>query len=200
MATPTVGDWKGLKRLARYLSDKLRVRVLYDYQEWKRKVEVYVDTDYAGCRKTRKSTSGGVATLGSHLIKSWSTTQAVIALSSGEAEFYGIVKGSSTGMGLRSVLKDLGLECRLGVHTDASAAKAIAPRKGLGKVRHIEVNQLWIQDKVGSGDVELHKIAGVVNPADALTKHVEGEILARHMQYTNQFCAKDRHEIAPNIT
>ena len=93
MATPTVGDWKGLKRLARYLTDKLRVRVLYGYQEWKKKIDVYVDTDYAGCRKTRKSTSGGVATLGSHTIKSWSTTQAVIALSSGEAEFYGIVKG-----------------------------------------------------------------------------------------------------------
>ena len=97
------------------------------------------------------------------------------------------------------MLKDLGVECRLGVHTDASAAKAIASRKGLGKVRHIEVNQLWIQDRVGSGDVELHKIAGAVNPADALTKHVEGEILARHMQNTNQVWAKHRHDIMPHV-
>ena len=137
--------------------------------------------------------------MGSHTIKSWSTTQAVIALSSGEAEFYGIVKGASIGMGLRSVLNDLGVGCRLGIHTDASAAKAIASRKGLGKVRHIEVNQLWIQDRVGSGDVELHKIAGTVNPADALTKHVEGEILARHMQNTNQVWAKHRHVIMPHV-
>ena len=93
---------------------------------------VAVDTDYAGCKKTRKSTSGGVAMIGGHMIKSWSTTQAVIALSSGEAEFYGIVKGSSIGIGLRSVLADLGVDSRIQVHTDASAAKGIAMRRGLG--------------------------------------------------------------------
>ena len=35
--------------------------------------------------------------LGSHMIKGWSTTQSVIALSSGEAEYYGLVRGSSIG-------------------------------------------------------------------------------------------------------
>ena len=200
MASPTVGDWKSLKRLARYLVDRTRVKVKFEYQEWKRKIGVYVDTDYAGCRKTRKSTSGGVALIGNHMIKSWSTTQAVIALSSGEAEFYGIVKGSSIGIGIRSVLADLGVDCRIGVHTDASAAKAIASRKGLGKVRHIEVNQLWIQDRVGSGDVELYKIPGTINPADALTKYVESEILIRHLNMTSQFVCQGRHVIMPQVS
>ena len=136
--------------------------------------------------------------IGSHMIKSWSTTQAVIALSSGEAEFYGIVKGGSTGIGLRSVLGDLGVDSRIRVHTDASAAKAIASRKGLGKVRHIEVNQLWIQDKVGSGDIEIHKIAGTVNPADALTKYVDADIIRRHMHTTNQYVIAGRHDIMPH--
>ena len=163
-------------------------------------MDVYVDTDYAGCRRTRKSTSGGVATIGSHLIKSWSTTQAVIALSSGEAEFYGIVKGGSIGIGLRSVLGDLGVDCRIRIHTDAAAAKAIASRKGLGKVRHIEVNQLWIQDRVGSGNVELHKIQGTVNPGDALTKYVESDILVRHMHMTSQHVCSGRHSIMPNVS
>ena len=72
-------------------------------------------------------------------------------------------------------------------------------RKGLGKVRHIEVNQLWIQDSVGSGDVELHKILGTVNPADALTKYIESEILIRHMHMTSQYVHAGRHDIMPNI-
>ena len=56
-------------------------------------VDVYVDSDYAGCPRTRKSTSGGCVMMGSHLIKSWSSTQNnVISLSSGEAELYSIVK------------------------------------------------------------------------------------------------------------
>ena len=45
--------------------------------------------------------------LGSHLIKSWSTTQQVIALSSGEAEYYSMVRGGSLGMGVSAIAKDM---------------------------------------------------------------------------------------------
>ena len=137
--------------------------------------------------------------LGGHLIKGWSITQAVIALSSGEAEYYGIVKGSSVGLGIRSVLADLGCRVRLGVNTDSSAAKGMATRKGLGKVRHVEVNQLWVQEKVASGDVELKKVEGVNNLADALTKHVDGEGLGKHMGGTGQARAHGRHVIMPQV-
>ena len=43
--------------------------------------------------------------LGMHLIKTWSVTQSVVSLSSGEAEYYGLVKGASVGLGIRSMLK-----------------------------------------------------------------------------------------------
>ena len=49
-------------------------------------IHVYTDTDWAGCINTRRSTQGGLALLGAHCIKSYSSTQACIALSSGEAE------------------------------------------------------------------------------------------------------------------
>ena len=101
---------------------------------------------------------------------------------------------------MRRVLADLGIDSRIRVHTDASTAKAIASRKGLGKVRHIEVNQLWIQDRVGSGDVELYKIPGTINPADALTKYVESEILIRHLNMTSQFVCQGRHVIMPQVS
>ena len=74
---------------------------------------------------------------GSHCLKSWASTQTVVALSSGEAEFYGIVKGGSQGLGARGILGDLGVTVGIVIHTDASAARGIALRKGLGKVRHI---------------------------------------------------------------
>jgi hypothetical protein len=69
-------------------------------------MSIWTDADFAGCRKTRKSTSGGVAMLGNYMIKSWRTTQAIVSLSSGEAEYYGIVKGASIGLGLKSMLGD----------------------------------------------------------------------------------------------
>ena len=62
-------------------------------------LECYSDTDWAGCPKTRKSTSGGCLMLGGHLIKSWSSTQPSISLSSGEAEYYGVVKAAGIALG-----------------------------------------------------------------------------------------------------
>ena len=81
--------------------------------------------------------------------------------------------------------------------TDASAAKGIASRKGLGKVRHIEVNQLWLQDKVASGDMELVEVSGNENLADALTKHVPSEELRKHISGTGLFNELGRHELMP---
>ena len=67
-----------------------------------------MDSDWAACRVTRKSTSGGLVMLGSHVIRTWSATQSVIAMSSGEAEYYSMVKGSSMGMGIKSIAMDMG--------------------------------------------------------------------------------------------
>ncbi len=82
------------------------------------------DSDVAGCRETRKPTSGGVLQLGSHTIKTWSSTQSVIALSSGEAEYYGMVKAASQGLGIKAMLRDFGIadDIHVEIKTDSSAA------------------------------------------------------------------------------
>ena len=60
--------------------------------------------------------------IGSHFIKFWSSTQSSEALSSGEAEFNGVVRGAGIGLGYQSLLKDLGQELPVRVWTDSSAA------------------------------------------------------------------------------
>jgi Fe2+ transport system protein FeoA len=84
--------------------------------------------------------------ISSHLIKSWSSTQTVIALSSGDAEYYGMVKAAAQGIGAKAMLLDFGIVINepIEVKSDASAAIGIAQRRGMGKVRHIETNQLWL--------------------------------------------------------
>ena len=62
-----------------------------------------VDTDSAGCRVARRSTSGGIALRGQHCIRHWSQTQAIIALSSGEAELGGLAKGIAQAHPLRRI-------------------------------------------------------------------------------------------------
>ena len=158
-----------------------------------------VDTDFAGCLTTRKSTNGGIITLGEHCIKAWSSNQPVIALSSGEAEFYGIVKGASNALGVCGILKDLAVEAQVAVSTDSSAAKGIANRRGLGKVRHIELSEVWVQDRVARGQITMYKIAGGDNSSDSLTKHSSADRIAQTMAHCNQAIKPGRHRIMPQI-
>ena len=86
---------------------------------------------------------------------------------------------------------------KLTIKSDASAAIAIASRRGLGQVRHIEVCQLWLQEKVRSGEVKVVKVGTDENVADSLTKYVGSEILKKHMRETRQLAREGRHRLAP---
>ena len=199
MSKPHLSDWESLKRLGRYLLGKTRVVTRYDYQSLPKTVDVTVDTDFAGCLTTRKSTSGGIVKIGDHCVKTWSSNQAVIALSSGEAEFYGIVKGATQAMGVAGILEDLGASMLISLSTDSSAAKGIANRRGLGKMRHIELSELWVQDRVAKGQITIWKIPGIENSSDSLTKHSSGERIAQTLFFCNQVVEIGRHSIMPSV-
>jgi hypothetical protein len=133
----------------------------------------FSDSDWAGCRKTAKSTSGGVIVRGTHFLKGWSRTQQCITLSSAEAELVAMCKLSAELLGVLSMLKDLG-ETQTGtVLADSTAALAIADRKGSGKLRHINISLLWIQEKRVKEELLFEKVLGTENPADMMTKYLE---------------------------
>ena len=138
---------------------------------------------------------------GSHLIKSWSVNQSVIALSSGEAEYYALVKSASISMGVQSLCRDLGVLCDepIDIKSDASAAIGICNRIGLGKVRHIEVNQLWLQEKVTGGKITVTKVGTQENLADAMTKAIDSESIQKHLIRINAETRSDRHRLTPKL-
>ena len=111
--------------------------------------------------------------LGKHCIKTWSATQGAYALSSAEAEFYAMVEAVTRTKGLVSLARELGfvgLGPILHLGTDSSAAKSFACRRGLGRMKHLEIRDLWLQKEVSDGKVEVHKVDGTSNPADLMTK------------------------------
>jgi len=198
MAQPRKKDWDALVRIARYLKGK--PRVVYDYP-WQRHEQLmtYVDTDFAGCLATCRSTSGGCAMRGRHLIKHWSSTQKTVTLSSGEAELAGLVKGSAEGLGLASLGLDLGIELSLTVRTDSSAAVGICRRSGIGRVRHLAVGQLWVQERIKNGDFTLEKFPGPINPADLLTKFLDQQTIRQHVANAGLYEEAGRPKSAPRI-
>ena len=147
--------------------------VVWKMREWEDQedvgIDVYVDSDWAKSAD-RKSTSGGVIALGGVAVKHWSRSQRSRALSVGEAEYYALVTGSAEGLGLKSLMEDLGWDVGVKVWTDSSTAQSVASRRGLGKLRHVELRYLWVQEMVRRGRLVLGKIWGPRNIADHLTK------------------------------
>ena len=134
---------------------------------------------------------------GGHCIKTYSQTQETIALSSGESEFYGIVKVATMGLRMKGLMEDLGIEVGVQVNTDSSAAKSIASRRGAGRVRHIEVRELWVQDRVARGELTIVKVKGEHNVADGLTKHVDRTKMDEYMKKRGLARRSWRHELCP---
>ena len=134
--------------------------------------------------------------LGIHMIKSWSSSQPVIALSSGEAELYALVKAATQAKGIGSLMMDFDLAVETTIHTDSTAALGMVYRKGVGKVRHIEVQYLWIQDEVYKKKVSVLKVGTRDNPADMLTKSLKRELLEEHVAFVNGHIRSKRDQSA----
>ena len=151
-----------LKRAVRFLLGAPRLGHRLWMQQLPNKLIAFSDSDHAGCLKTRKSTSGSMVFFGKHMVKSTSSTQGVIALSSGESEFYAAVKSASIGLGLLSMLKDMGIVITeaLDERLDATVGIGIASRRGAGRIRHIHTPTLWLQRAVNDGRVAISKVAG----------------------------------------
>ena len=137
--------------------------------------------------------------IGSHLIKSWSATQTTVALSSGEAELSGLVKGAAQAIGLQSVGIDLGNRWSIMMKSDATAAIGMCRRRGLGKVRHLAVADLWIQDKVKNKELQLEKVLGLDNPADLLTKYLDSPAQDKHVHRIGLAAEDGRAASAPKL-
>ena len=83
-----------------------------------------------------------------------------------EAELYALVKGAAAALGLQGLLADLGSQISCKVRADSSAAIGIAFRSGLGKLRHLNVQYLWIQEKLAREQLQVEKVLGSLSPAD----------------------------------
>ena len=183
MASSSDGSWAKLKRLVRFLIGREAVVWKYGWQQGGEVVCVYSDSDCGGDRDDRRSTTGGAIMFGHHCWKAWASTQGAVALSSAEAEFYAMVEGAQRGKWAITVAAELGVQLAGGglvLNTDSEAAKSFVCRRGLGRMRHIEVRELWLQDEVRLGKVVVKKVLGTENPADLMTKFLKkSEVLER---------------------
>jgi hypothetical protein len=182
MSNPHKEDMMKLKRLARYLKYRPAMVCTMMWQQAPDNISMYTDSDWAGDKVSRKSTTGGAMMIGSHVLKTWSKDQSVIALSSGEAELYAANYSGAQALGMRSMAKDLGVNLEIDLLIDAQATMGIINRQGLGKVRHIEVQDLWLQAADKEKRVRLHKVWSEDNVADLMTKPLTQDAINDHLK------------------
>ena len=181
LATPTGLSMRKVKRIVKYVEGTADYGTGFkkDSRAWD-VIDVFCDSDWAACIKTRRSTSGIVLKVGGNTLGTWSKTQATVALSSGEAEFVALHQGLLEGLAMRSLMKELfGRDFKIILHTDSTAARAMAMRSGPGKVKHIDLKMMFIQELIAKKLVEVRKINTLVNCADLLTKAVDETTLTR---------------------
>ena len=94
-------------------------------------------------------------------------------------------------------MRDMGWTVPITVHSDATAAIGIARRKGLGKIRHLDVTDLWIQDNIRSKQIKLLKVLGTENIADVFTKYVGRATLEKTLANMCVFKVAGRPACAP---
>ena len=95
---------------------------------------------------------------------------------------------------------EFNIQARLRVKGDAVAAIGIVRRQGLGRIRHLAVADLWIQQKAKEGSVLYEKLAGFDNTSDIMTKPVEADVLQRHMGAMGFEYREGRHDATPVYT
>ena len=94
MKEPRSGHLQELKRLGRYLLKNKRCALTYARQTSDETVQVHVDSDWAGNLLGRKCTTGVIVRRGKHLLRHMSCLQTLVALSSGAAECYALIRGA----------------------------------------------------------------------------------------------------------
>ena len=103
------------------------------------------------------------------------------------------------GLGYQGLLRDMGIEATLEVHCDSSAARGIAKRRGLGKMRHIELQSLWVQEKLARGAFRLYRVQGTENPADLFTKHLAEKSVMSCLKLLACDLRAGRTDLAPGL-
>eukprot|EP00971_Amphidinium_carterae_P010712 211639-Amphidinium_carterae.2 len=169
-----------LRRMARYLRGTVDMALEIKCTDFEPTLHVYGDAVWAG-DKSRRSISSGIVCWGKVPLFSWSRFQGPRALSSGEAEYYQLASSASEALLIQQALAFYGHALKIVLYTDSIAALGISKREGVGKLRHLDLRLLWIQDGIREKLFEIRKIGTAANVADLGTKALANGVIVRHM-------------------
>ena len=173
--------------------ESVRIRDIYSQKSL---VEICSDSDWAADRETRQSVSCGAIFVNGNMVHFQSKRQRSVSLSSCESETIAAVSIMSEGIFLQKLIARItGIEPEIRLYIDSSSSRQLISRKGLGKVRHLDVSLLWIQKMK---NVLVKAIKGVDNPADLGTKALSRDKIRKYLRtlgYKGDFLDEEEHQV-----
>ncbi len=184
---PRERHYKGMVHALKYLNGTHKLSICYD--AWApRNLVTYTDSDYAGCKGTRKSVSGCILIYAGGPVAWSSKKQDNITLSATEAEYVAMTQGIKDTMWLRTLLHEFGLPQTLPtpVKVDNMGAVHIARNPVTSHhSRHVAVSMHYAREKNGV-DIDVQHIGAADQRADYLTKALGGPQHAQALKLAGQ--------------
>ncbi|GJZ83209.1 hypothetical protein Tco_0648382 [Tanacetum coccineum] len=134
--------------------------------------KMILDVDYAGCKDTFKSTSGGAQFLGEKLVSWSSKKQDYTALSTAEKEYVSLSTCCAQVIWMRTQLTDYGFHFnKILIYCDLKSAITISCNPVQhSRTKHIAVHHHFIKEHVEKGTIELYFVKNDYQLADLFTK------------------------------
>ncbi|CAG7821978.1 unnamed protein product, partial [Allacma fusca] len=164
--------WKAAKQVLRYLKGTSNLGIRYNPGRTL-KLTGYSDSDYAGDKTERKSTSGQVFFLGKQLISWTSRKQPCVAMSSTEAEYIALASAAREAIWLRRFLNELGYhqDQPTTIFVDNQSTIKLAKNPELhSRTKHIDVRYHYTRTLVEAGEIQVEYTPTTSQKADGLTK------------------------------
>ncbi|KAJ9539154.1 hypothetical protein OSB04_031887 [Centaurea solstitialis] len=173
-AEPKESHLTAVKRIFRYLKGTPNLGLWYS-KDSGFDLTAYSNSDFAGCKIDRKSTTGGCHLLGGKLVSWTSKEQNSVSTSTAEAEYVAAGICCAQVLWLRNQLQDYDIQLsKIPIYRDNTSAIAIANNPVLhSKTKYIEVRYHFIRDHVMNGDIELHFVLTEYQLADLFTKPLD---------------------------
>ena len=167
--------WQAVKRIFRYLKGTNSHGIMYAGSGDNFKLVGFSDSDYAGDKDTRRSTTGYLFELGSGPIAWCSKRQSTVSLSTTEAEYIAASEATREAIWLRKMLSDTGQQC-IGpsiLYVDNQSAIRLTKNQEFHRrTKHIDVRHNFIREKYENGEIDVMYVQTRDQKSDILTKPI----------------------------
>ena len=176
-SNPKQSHLSAVKRIMRYLLGTINLGLWYPKNSTCNLIG-YSDSDFAGSKTDRKSTSGTCQFIGSALVSWHSKKQNSVALSTAEAEYISAGSCCAQILWMKQQLSDYGIILdRIPIKCDNTSAINLSKNPVQhSRTKHIEIRHHFLRDHVLKGDCVLEFVDTKNQLADIFTKPLPKEV------------------------